>query len=213
MFLLCGLRVYYFRQIGYGIFHCQRCGGDRAYRQRTGRRWFQVCYLPLIPLARTGEHVQCATCRTAYRVEVLALPTAAQMQAALPAGTRAAATTMLRAGDPASLPARRRAIDAIRGAGLAGYGDAALDTDIARAAEPGRDPGRDIAHLLNPLAIQLEVQAREWFLAGIVRIGLADGSLSGEERQAARMIAEHLGMTSAQAFGVITLTEQGAPAE
>jgi hypothetical protein len=209
MFLLFGLRVYYFRPIGYGTFHCQRCGGDRAYRQRMGRRWFHVFYIPLIPLARTGEHVQCTACRTAYRVEVLALPTAAQMQAALPAGMRAAAITMLGAGDPASLPARRRAIDAIGGAGLAGYDDAELDTDLARAAEPDQD----IAHPLNSLAMQLEVQAREWFLAEIVRIGLADGSLSDEERRAARMIAAQLGMTSAQAFGVIAMTEEDAPAE
>lgn len=208
MFLFFGLRVYYFRPVGHGTFHCQRCGGDRAYRQRKGRRWFHLFYIPLIPLARTGEHVRCGTCRTAYRVEVLALPTTAQMQAALPAGMAAAATAMLRAGDPASLPARRRAIDAIAGAGPAGYGDAELDADLAGAGEPDRD----IARPLNSLAMQLEVQAREWFLAEIVLIGLADGSLSDEERHAARVIAAHIGMTPAQAFGVIAMTEEDAPA-
>jgi hypothetical protein len=208
MFLFFGFRVYYFRSIGHGTFHCQRCGGDRAYRQRTGRRWFHVLYAPLIPLAKTGEHVQCTICRTAYRVEVLALPTTAQMQAALPAGMLAAATAMLLAGDPASPPARRRAVDAIRGAGLAGYGDAELDAGLARAAGPDWEAARP----LNVLAMQLEVQAREWFLAEIVLIGLADGMLSDTERQAARMIAAELGMTSAQAFGVIAMTEEDAPA-
>jgi tellurite resistance protein len=62
------------------------------------------------------------------------------------------------------------------------------------------------------VAIQLVVPAREWFLAEAVRIGLVDGTLSDEERLAAREIAAQLGMTPAQAHGVIAMTEEGASA-
>ncbi len=208
MFLIFGLRVYY-RAIGQGTFHCQRCGGDRPYRLRAGRRWFHIFFIPLIPLGHVGEHVQCEHCRAGYRPEVLSLPTSAQMQAALPAGMRAAALAMLLAGDGRAVPARRRAIESIRGAGLAGYGDAALSADLVA---PQR-PDHDLAFALNPLAIQLAVPAREWFLAGVVRIGLADGSLTDEERDAAHQVAAQLGMTPAQAYGVIAMTEESAPAE
>jgi hypothetical protein len=208
MFLIFGLRVY-FRNVGQGTFHCQRCGGDRGYQERAGRRWFHLFFIPLIPLAMVGEHVRCGTCHTSYRVEVLALPTAAQMQAALPAGMQAAAAAMLRAGDPGSLAARRRAIEAVKGAGLAGYNDTALNADLARSAGPDGDGARP----LNRLALQLAVHAREWFLADVVRIGLADGLLGEEERQAAQQIAANLGMTVAQAHGVISLTEESATAE
>jgi len=208
MLLIFGLRVY-FRTIGQGMFHCQRCGGDRRYRERAGRRWFHLFFIPLIPLVSVGGHVMCGTCRTAYHVGVLALPTAAQMQAALPAGLRAAATAMLRAGEAGSLAARRRAIEAIRRGGLPGYDDAALDGDLASPA--GQD--EDLTDSLNRLALQLAVHAREWFLADVVRIGLADGPLSEQERQAARQIAANLGMTVAQAHGVISMTEESATAE
>jgi hypothetical protein len=209
VFLFFGLRAFYFRPVGYGTFHCQRCGGDREYRHRTGRRWFHICRVPLIPLGSTGEHVQCASCRTAYRVAVLALPTAAQMQVALAGGMHAAATAMLRAGDPASPAARQRAIEVICRAGLTGYDDAELDADLAMAGEAGWD----IAYPLSTLAMQLQEPARDWLLADIVRIGLADGSLTGEERHAAGTVAAHLAMTSAQAARVIAMTEEGAPAE
>ena len=63
------------------------------------------------------------------------------------------------------------------------------------------------------LAGQLAVPAREWFLAEIIRIGLADGALTESERQTVREIAGYLGMTPAQAVGVIALTEEGASAE
>jgi tellurite resistance protein len=210
LLIIFGLRVFY-RTIGQGAFHCQRCGGDREYRHRAGRRWFTLFFIPVIPLTNVGEHVKCAVCATRYRMGVLALPTAAQMQAALPAGMRAAATLVLRAGGGSSAPARRRAIDAVRGAGLTDYDDEALDADLSAAVMPA-DPAQDLASALNRLAVQLAVPAREWFLADAVRIGLADGPLSDEERHAAQEIAAQLGMTPAQARGVISMTEEGAAA-
>jgi zinc-ribbon family len=222
LLLIFGLRVFY-RAVGQGVFHCQRCGGDREYRHRAGRRWFTLFFIPVIPLNRVGDHVQCTICGTRYRMDVLSLPTTAQMQEALPAGMRAAAIAMLRAGGSSSGSARRRAIDAIKGAGVADYDDAALDADLSGAAMPGQyppgqyppgqnSPGQNLAEPLNRLAIQLAIPAREWFLAEVVRIGLADGMLSDDERHTAREVAAQLGMTPAQARGVISMTEEGASA-
>jgi len=190
------------------MMHCYRCGGDRQYESCTARRWVHVLYIPVIPLDRVAEHVQCGTCLTRYRIEVLALPTSAQMEAALPAGAEAAVTLMLRAGDQASGAARSRAIEVVRAAGLAGYDDAALNAHLTAAA----DPDRTAQAALSRLAEQLTMPAPEWFLADAVRVGLADGPLSEEERGAACQIAACLGLTPAQAHDVIWLTEEGAAA-
>lgn len=205
MLIIWGVRVFY-RTTGRGVFHCQHCGGDRQYRLRSGRRFFTLFFIPIIPLNKVGEHVQCLTCKTRYHTSALALPTAQQMQAALPAGMRAAASAMLRAGDPGSVPSRRRAIEAITGAGGQNYDQAALDSDLAQ-------PPEYIAPALNQVGSQLAVQAREWFLAEVVRIGMADGPLSDPERQAAQAVAADLGMTPAQAYGVISMTERAAASE
>jgi tellurite resistance protein len=202
-----GLR-FFFRTTGHGTLHCQRCGGDRGYQRCIGRRWIHVLNIPVIPLDRIGEHVQCRTCLTRYRLELLIVPTTAEMQVALPAAALAAVTIMLKAGDPASAPARGRAIEIVRAAGLAGYDDAALAADLVAAG----DPDLDVPAPLAAVAKQLLKPATEWFLADAVRVGLADGPLSDDERDAARAIAAHLGMTSAQAHGVISLTEQSAAA-
>lgn len=204
---LIGVR-FCFRTTGHGTLHCHRCGGDRPYLQCTARRWIHVLRVPLIPLDRVPEHVQCRSCGTRYRIEVLRLPTLAAMQAALPAASLAAITTMLRAGDPASAAARDRGIELVRRAGRFDYDDAALTTDLAAAY----DPANDVASALEALARQLVAPAPEWFLADLVRVGLADGPLSDDERAAARLIASHLGMRSAQAHGVILLTEEAASA-
>jgi hypothetical protein len=200
--LIWGLRVF-FRTIGEGVFHCRNCGGDRQYRLRAGRRWFTLFFIPVIPLTRVGEHVQCQTCKTRYVVDVLKLPTAAQMQAALPAGMRAAATAMLQSGDPGSPAARQRAVIVIQGAGAQGYDDANLDHDRAQPAEA-------IGQAVGQVAQQLTPDAKEWFLAEVIRVGTADGPLSEAERHTAQAVAADLGMSPAQAIGVITLAEQPA---
>jgi DNA-binding transcriptional ArsR family regulator len=198
---------FHFRITGHGMVHCERCGGDRKYRQCVGRRWMHLAFLPLLPLDRIDEHVQCTTCGTRYRREVLAVPTSAQMLAALPAGTRAAVLAMLCAGDERNGQARARAIETIKRAGESEYGETALRADLARTCPPG-----ELAAALGTLATQLTMPAHEWFLAAVVRVGLADGQLSHEERCSAREVAALLGMTPAQAHGVISMTEEGAAA-
>jgi hypothetical protein len=202
MLIIFGLRVFY-RTIAQGTFHCRRCGGDRQYRHRVGRRWFTLFFIPVIPLNSVGEHVQCTTCRTRYVTDALSQPTTAQMQAALPSGMRAAASAMLRSGDPTSPVARQRAIEAIVGAGTPGYDETMLNADLSQ-------PFESIRAALNQVGAQLTIQAREWYLADVIRIGMADGPLTEGERQAALAIGVDLGMTQAQAIGVIAMTEQSA---
>lgn len=202
MLIILGLRVLY-RTIAQGTFHCRSCGGDRPYRHRAGRRWFTVFFVPLIPLNSVGDHVQCMTCRARYVTEALSQLTTAQMQAALPKGMRAAAAAMLRSGDPASPVSRQRAVEAVAAAGVPGYDEAMLDVDLARSYE-------ELRPALNQVGAQLTVHSREWYLADVIRIGLADGLLTEGERHAARVIGLDLGMTQAQVIGVIAMTGQAA---
>src|ERR1700747_2052290 len=115
LLIILGLRVFY-RTMARGVFYCRRCGGDREYRHRAGRRWVTVFFLPVLPLNPVGEHFRCTTCRPRYVTAVLSQPTTARMQAALPAGRRAAVSAMLRSGDPSSAGSRQRAIAAANGA-------------------------------------------------------------------------------------------------
>jgi hypothetical protein len=198
--IIWGLRVVY-RTLGKGVFFCRRCGGDRTYRHRVGRRFITLFFLPLIPLMRTGQHVQCLSCKTRYVTEVLKLPTTVQMQVAVGTGMRALVAAMLIAGDPHNLVARRRAIDAVRDTGEREYDEEALEQDLGEPATQSRPK-------IVAFGGQLQVEAREWYLAEAIRIALADGPLTGAERVAAEHLAGALGLTKAHAIGVIALTEQ-----
>lgn len=204
MLIIWGWRVFY-HTIAQGMFYCRKCGGDRPYRHRAGRRFITIFFIPVIPLTKAGEHVQCDACKTRYVTEVLTAPTAASMQAAIPAGVRAMVSVMLRTGGTDSPAARSRALEAVRSAGQANYDESTLAEDLSHSLEQARQ-------MITTFGAQLRPEAKEWHLAEAVRIGLADGPLTENERATAEMIASDLGMTSAQALGVITLTEQSAGA-
>ncbi|HEX9623640.1 MAG TPA: hypothetical protein VF979_04620 [Streptosporangiaceae bacterium] len=207
----------YYRTIATGVFHCERCGGDRPYRHRSGRRWARVLGIPVMPLDRTGEHLRCMICRTCYRVELLAVPTIEQMQDALVNATTSAVLAMLNAGGSASQAARRSAVQLIMSAGSPDFTEADLAGGLRRARSAqqaliacGPVPG--LRFSVETLAIQLERRASEWFLGNIVRVGLADGPLTVSEREVVGTIARYLGLTQAQAEDVILLIEDAAQA-
>lgn len=199
MLLVFGLTVC-FRTVGEGSFHCPSCGGDRRYRRRLGRRWVTLFFLPVVPLRRLGEAVECRSCRTRFNVSVLRQPTAAEMSAALPAAMRAACCQVLRAGDRTSTLGRIRAVDAVRSYGEDAYTGEELAEDLDLPAAFHREEiARAGAHLA--------VEAKEWFLTQVARVALADGPLSEDERRELHRVAEDLGMSTAHALGVILVAE------
>ena len=223
--LVVGSRVRY-RVVGQGIFHCERCGGDRGYARRSGRRWLHVLGIPVLPGPRgAGEHLRCLDCGTCYRVELLAVPTVRRMRAALQQATTTSVLAMLQAGGASSAVARRRGIELIRAAGSAGYGEADLTAGLrladssaagARVESSVRPVGQEgdlddrLRAAVEEFAVQLDVRAREWFLAGLVQVGLADGTLSPAEREVAQTVARYLGMSRARAQDVIWMAEEAS---
>jgi hypothetical protein len=199
--IIFGVSVFYiFGLIGTGQFHCPHCGGDREYEHRTARRFFTLFFLPVIPLDKVGEVVRCKTCRTKFDPIVLTRATTAQLASALPAGMRAAAALVLRAGG-VNDAAIRAAVDAVHEAGEPGYDATQLMADAHQPTELAVEP-------LRGLAANFTQDACERQLANAVRVALADGPISQPEREAIGWIAGQLGMTAAHATGVISTVEQ-----
>jgi predicted RNA-binding Zn-ribbon protein involved in translation (DUF1610 family) len=199
--IIFGWSVFYiFGLIGTGTFHCPNCGGDRGYEHRTARRFFTLFFIPVIPLNKVGEVVRCTTCRTKYDPVVLQRPTTAQLAAALPAGMRAVAATMLRAGGTPDA-ATGAAVGAVQRAGLPAY-------DLQQLWADANQPIEAVPGILQSLAGQLATAACEQYVTEAVRIGLADGPLTPTERESIHWIASNLGLTAAHAEGVIAIVEQ-----
>lgn len=54
-----------------GTFHCPSCGTGSNFRWRRVRRFFTLYFIPIIPLNRLGEYIECDHCKGTYNLEVL----------------------------------------------------------------------------------------------------------------------------------------------
>lgn len=196
MFLIMGMKVK-LRAVGDGTFHCPRCGGDRHYRRMQARRWFTVFFVPVIPLKELGTLVQCDACGGQFAEDVLQAPTTADLNAALVTAMRATVLAFLTLGDtPRAVAA---AMEAVRGAGLPGYGDADLAWDRQT------DAGARVQAAVAAVGPGLEPLGRERFLTAALRVPMADGALSAEATELGRRVGAWLGLTAANVEGVLAL--------
>jgi hypothetical protein len=206
MILIWGFRVRS-STVGTGQFFCPPCGGDRAYNQKTARRWFTLFFIPLIPLKVLGEYYECATCKSTYSSAVLSLPTTATMQSSLFTAGRIAIVWLLRVSGltPAGEAA---ALEVLSQSGGQPFSSAALHDDLATLEVSS------LPEYLAPLAGTLNEQGKESFLASCTGVAAANGNgnIDGQAREVLDAIAGALSMTAAHARGVIdqTLERRGS---
>jgi zinc-ribbon family len=69
-FIIFGWRAVTY-SIGHGRFHCPGCQTEQSYKHRRVRRFFTLYFIPLIPLEKIGEFVECEMCRQKWQPLVL----------------------------------------------------------------------------------------------------------------------------------------------
>lgn len=54
-----------------GTFFCPQCGDGSPFKHKTVRNFFTLYFIPLIPLNKLGEYVECGNCQGTFNVEIL----------------------------------------------------------------------------------------------------------------------------------------------
>jgi hypothetical protein len=70
MFIIYGTRGVKFTKEE-GVFKCPNCICSRPYRLRSIRRFATLFFIPIIPLDKLGEYVECEHCLETYIPRVL----------------------------------------------------------------------------------------------------------------------------------------------
>jgi uncharacterized OB-fold protein len=81
LFIIFGTRVRH-SVIGEGQFFCPKCQAKRAYKHKRASRYFTLYFVPLIPMGKLGEFVECQTCGIAFETAVLQLKAPPQPRSA-----------------------------------------------------------------------------------------------------------------------------------
>jgi uncharacterized tellurite resistance protein B-like protein len=57
--------------ISSGIFHCPQCNQKKPFRHRKITKFFTLYFIPIIPLGKRGEYVECNDCKGTYVSRIL----------------------------------------------------------------------------------------------------------------------------------------------
>ncbi|MBW1601030.1 TerB family tellurite resistance protein [Streptomyces sp. JJ66] len=172
-----------------GSFFCPRCGGDRNYERRTGRRRLELLGVPLVRGGVTTPVLACATCATHVSPQALEHPTSTRLAALLGDGVRAVALAVLALGGTEHPAAVRAAVETVHAAGYPECTEEELLSACAALRGYGADAeearvGVEIAlhAALGPLVPHLAAPGRASLLVRGARVALADGPYLPAER-------------------------------
>lgn len=194
--LIFGFRVR-FSTTGTIAFFCPRCGGDRHGDTRVARRWFTLFFIPVIPLNKVTEVVECTTCHGRFDPAVTEQPTTAALAQVLANAVRVLTAMIVGAGDRTDPAMRAAALADVRTA-VDGYDEATLDADVDRV---------DVAlaeQYVSPMATGLEVAGKERLVGDLTRVALAGGTITPEQRRVIDVVGRGLGLTPAHVTGIVS---------
>lgn len=188
------------------VFFCPTCGGDRPAARRSARRWFTVFWIPVIPLKRVGEVVECERCHTRFDPGVADRPTSADLADVLATAVRVLTAMVVRTGDPTD--------DVMRAAALAHVRGSSPDHDAGTLANDVATVDPALAEqYMGPLDEALEVGGKERLLADLVRVCLAGGTVTADQRRVIDLAGRGLGLTPAHVTGIVSSVVAGSSTE
>jgi|RhiMethySRZTD1v2_1073278.scaffolds.fasta_scaffold534025_1 hypothetical protein len=171
---------------GQGTFHCPRCQMQRQYNHVEGRTWFTLYFIPLIPMWRAGEYVECPSCGASYGMEVLNYrpDQAAQEGDLLTDVRRTLVLTLLAAGRTGQADLDRL-FQWWQQAGLAPLAPQALVEDLQLAHRAGAQLGPFVQSRL----ARLDADARLTLVRSARQVLAQSGKLGSQDEQALRSLA------------------------
>lgn len=158
-------------------------------------------WIPIIPLNQLGEVIECDSCKTRFNLDVLTVPTSADLSSRLVDALRTAVVAVLTARG-AHDPAVRQAAVSLLARQMPGAADSWIDADLQSIA-----PDSFEAHL-GPLGPQLSIAGREGFLGDLAWLAAAGGPYDPPTRAVLERIGATLGLTPAHVRGVIAGAEE-----
>lgn len=192
-----------------GTFHCPGCGPDCRYARKRVRRFFTLYFIPVIPLDKVGEYIECARCKGTYKLEVLDMDFGADevdVEAEFERAVRRVMVLVTLADgevDDAEIATMARIHASLTGHEI-------REETLRRETRQAAREGRDVAAYLADVAPYLNDNGKELIVKAAMMTARADGHVDQAEMRLVREAAAALGMSAAHLRGVLAdLDEAG----
>jgi len=186
-----------------GTFNCPSCGCSRGYGLKRVRRFFTLYFIPVIPLDKLGEYVECATCKDTFNANALNYSPASDggaFEAEYHAAVIKVMIYMLLADgviDDSEVETILAYYKSVTGSPME---KVKLLEEIDAIEKSGEDFARTLGHLQGCL----NDQGKEMVVKAALHVALSDGEFQEEEKQTLVKIGVGLGMSAEHLKSVIS---------
>jgi len=191
-----------------GQFHCPQCNGQTEYQLKRVRSFFTLYFIPLIPLNKLGEYVECPRCQGTYDIGILDYDPgqeSAKFEALFFVAVKQVMIGMLLADghidDDEVLMLQSQFRD-LTGSDIS---EQDLREEIAEIEKSGSDP----LELVGGLAGGLNDSGKETVIRAAYAIANADGEFDASEVVMLQNIGKSLGLSNAHLNGILQELAQG----
>lgn len=185
-----------------GDFFCPRCGDTAPYQHQQVRRYFTLYFIPIIPLDRLGEYVECGSCAGTYKPEVLQLDPRADRKAFEAEFQIAVRRVMLKMmvadGNIADEEVASVAViyERLTKQSLS-------EAQIRDEAEALRADPQSVLDIVRGVRGSLNANGKEVVVRAALAIAAADGDFHDDEKAMVMEIGQALELTRAHLLGIL----------
>jgi tellurite resistance protein len=188
-----------------GNFNCPQCETTRAYKKKKVTRFFTLYFIPLIPLGKVGEYVECQHCKGTFIPNVLNYEekknnAAQDFLAEYEKAMKHSLVLMMLADGVIDDREREMVIKIYNKISHHDMTSADLDQYIA---EVEASPDRDVSKYLKGVGPMLNGQGKEMVIKAAISVAASDGHFDDSEKALLAEMAQALDMTSAHLKGII----------
>ena len=189
-----------------GVFHCPQCAGESGYRHRRVRRFFTLYFIPLIPLDKLGEYVECDTCAGTFQEGVLNYDPHGedkQIEAAYHAAIKRVMVLMLLADGLIEDDEIQAIMGIYESIAKRPVSEPEVRGEIAQAQADGLGVAEYTANLIGVL----NSKGKEFIIKAAHGVAMADGVMAPEERMLLDEVADALQLSNAHYRGILAELE------
>ncbi|MBL25310.1 MAG: hypothetical protein CMM48_15610 [Rhodospirillaceae bacterium] len=186
-----------------GSFHCPQCGLQCSYALKSVRRFFTLYFIPLIPLDKLSEYVECDSCKGTFNSGVLSFDPAAEREAFL-AEFQVAVRDILVQMMLADGEISDDEVEAIRMV-CADIGGLRLSPDDIHAlVDQARTNTESVIGTVRRHTPMLNASGKETVIRAATIVALADGDFDKSEQNFLGEVGRALEMSNAHIRGVVS---------
>ena len=191
-----------------GQFACPRCQHSQPFNHKRVRRFFTLYFIPLIPLDKLGEYVECQTCQGTYDLAVLNFDPQAE-SAAFEAEYQKAIKRVMVQMMLADGHIDDQEIETIREVYQKLSGVALTRIDVEGEIHDAKGDGRTVVDYLRNLAGTLNANGKEMVVRASLLVAAADGEFQREEQDFVSEVGKALEVSPAHLKGIIAEVMDG----